>query len=174
MSDTGCIINVPEPGKTEVLFYLSPFSFMLCRKIIDCRYAGETGRLMQLAGATDLLTDNFKSCYNQSAGREESIVLEVINYIRNNLSEEHSLAKLAHMAGMSHTKLNRLFRIKMGLSVFEFIRQEKVHRAEHYLRTTDMTITEIAYCTGFCSSSHFSESFRREKGLSPKLYRKSV
>ncbi|WP_461874040.1 helix-turn-helix domain-containing protein [Fusicatenibacter sp.] len=39
------------------------------------------------------------------------------------------------------------------------------------LRNTDMTITEIAYETGFTSQSYYYQRFRKVKGISPVKYR---
>lgn len=172
MADTGYTLKIPLIGKITSA-PLSSLSPMLCRKIIGCRYKGKTGCMVQLAGATDLIMDNFAD-ESPNSDREKMTVLEVITYIKHHLNEELTLSSLAHIAGMSHTKLNKLFRGETGHSVFEFIRREKLKIAENHLRNTDMSITEIAYSAGFCSSSHFSESFRKEKGISPKLYRKTI
>lgn len=169
MNDLGAYIEYSAPERGFVSRVMTPYSDMLSRRLLKQECRGETGRILQIAGATDLLSVSFLTKDKDCTG--DRVVMELADYIRNSLDTEHSLQDLSKAAGMSHTKLNRLFRDKTGLSVFEFIRREKMSQAERYLRDTDMSITEIAYCTGFCSSSHFSDSFRREKGISPRHFR---
>lgn len=144
---------------------------LLCRKITDVSYTGVTGDILAKAGAVELLLVSFFRERQKGAPRDVVLLKEIADHITANLDQEHDLAVLSRMAGMSHTKLNRLFRQHWGTSVFEFIRREKLARAEDYLKNTNMSITEIAYCTGYCSSSHFCSSFRREKGVSPSCFR---
>lgn len=56
-------------------------------------------------------------------------------------------------------------------SLLEQIRQE---RAEHYLRTTDLSLHEIAFLLGYSEQSPFQNAFRRWTGESPGCFRKNA
>lgn len=174
LSDTGCKLLAADEGSGSVT--ISPYTFVVGKNLTQLQHRGNTGRICMLAAATDLLASSFliSSVGNPPSKSTESIVIELASYIRKNIGQEQSLADLSRMAGMSHTRLNRLFREIFGKSVFGFIRKEQIIQAEHYLKNTDMSITEIAYCTGFCSPSHFCARFRQKKGISPKDFRSTA
>ena len=50
--------------------------------------------------------------------------------------------------------------------------REHIEQAAKLLRQTNMSITEVAYCCGFSSSSYFSENFLKQKGITPSMFRK--
>lgn len=70
-----------------------------------------------------------------------------------------SFSELAAMTAMNRTKLNQLFKAVHGC-----IRREKLCHTGHCLHHSDMSITEIAHATDFCSSSHFSHFIRKCTG----------
>jgi len=165
LKDTDSPFRIANKGISSAS--LSPYDTEIVRDIVLKKYRGETGKMFMMSKAVELLANTFLGM----GDRSESIVLDVASQIRENLSSEHNLEGIAKMAGMSHTKLNLLFKKKFGLTVFEFIRREKITIAENLLKNSNMTVTEIAHNTGFCSSSHFCNSFRKERGISPKDFR---
>ena len=50
----------------------------------------------------------------------------------------------------------------------------RLEKGMELLKSTSLTVTEIAGACGFNSASYFTELFTRQKGVSPKAYRKSV
>ena len=50
--------------------------------------------------------------------------------------------------------------------------QQRIDRAKHLLRSSDLPISEICTTVGFESIGSFSSLFRRISGLSPSAYRK--
>ena len=46
------------------------------------------------------------------------------------------------------------------------------HEDVERLKSTDMTVTEIAGCCGFSGASYFTEQFTKHKGMSPTAFRK--
>ena len=84
-----------------------------------------------------------------------------------------SLRALAKEAGMSHTQLNKGFRMVFGCTVFEYLRKERLAHARMLMEENHGDLTWIAYESGFCSSSHFAASFLKEYGIRPSDYRKS-
>lgn len=91
-----------------------------------------------------------------------------------NLSYPPSLRKLAGQVGMSHTRLNKGFKMVFGCTVFEYLRKERLSYARMLIEKNLDDLTRIAYESGFCSSSHFAASFLKEYGIRPSEYRKSL
>jgi AraC-like DNA-binding protein len=82
------------------------------------------------------------------------------------LENPPALGQLAREAGMSHPKLNRCFRELYGMTVFEYLRNERLNRAREML-DHGLNVTETAYAVGYDSISHFSKAFKSRFGASP-------
>ena len=62
----------------------------------------------------------------------------------------------------------------MGHTPNDYLNSFRLEKSMELLRTTDMTATEIAFHCGFNSASYFAEIFKKQKGCSPKEYRKKI
>ncbi|MDB5118941.1 MAG: hypothetical protein JWN56_159 [Sphingobacteriales bacterium] len=60
------------------------------------------------------------------------------------------------------------------LSFGEYIRKLRIEKALSYLKTSNYSLSEIAYLTGFSDQSHFNRIFKKNMGMKPSEYRKSV
>ncbi|WP_080803274.1 helix-turn-helix domain-containing protein [Agrobacterium tumefaciens] len=109
--------------------------------------------------------------YVQKGGLAAVSINRVIQKIEDELTEGVSLGQLAQVAGLSVPHFCRAFKQSFGCPPYEFIIRRRIERAKEYLRGSDMTITDIALSCGFSSSSHFSNTFRREAAISPLEYR---
>ncbi|TXK49251.1 helix-turn-helix domain-containing protein [Pontibacter qinzhouensis] len=61
-----------------------------------------------------------------------------------------------------------------NMSYGEYIRKLRIEKALHLLQTTDHSLSEIAYLTGFSDQSHFTRIFKKFIGQSPSEYKKSL
>lgn len=61
-----------------------------------------------------------------------------------------------------------------NLSFGEYIRKHRIEKALELLQTTDYSLTEIAYLTGFSDQSHFTRIFKKQTGISPSEHRKNL
>ena len=95
----------------------------------------------------------------------------VLEYISAELQEDLSLAVLAEIAGMNLYYFSRLFKQSTGLSPHRYVLEQRIRRAQHFLRTSDMTILEASVRTGFADQGHFTKAFRRFVGVTPTVYR---
>jgi AraC-like DNA-binding protein len=81
-------------------------------------------------------------------------------------------AQAAQYVNMSRSHYSRQFRAVMGKSFCEYVNILRINAAERLLLTGNDSVTEIALACGFATSSHFIESFKRQKGSTPGKYRK--
>jgi transcriptional regulator GlxA family with amidase domain len=89
-------------------------------------------------------------------------------FIEANLGERFSLDELAASAGISRFHFARLFRSTMGHSPMEYLMRLRVERSTCLLARGETSICEIAASLGFCDQSHFTRTFRRMRGTSPR------
>lgn len=99
-----------------------------------------------------------------------AIIKKLTEQIRENSTvKTHQAAK---MCGMSDGHFSRIFKSVTGATFTQYIKSVKIDRAERLLKCSDMSVTEIAQSLEYATTSHFIEDFRKEKGISPKQYRK--
>jgi transcriptional regulator GlxA family with amidase domain len=75
--------------------------------------------------------------------------------------------KLVAISGFSPSTLNRAFRRAVGLPPSAYHLRLRIRKAADMLRTTDMSVTEIAGRTGFDDANYFARVFRKTMGISP-------
>ena len=95
-----------------------------------------------------------------------------ITQLEKRLHEPVKLNNLASQAGMSPRSFIRAFRAATGQSPIAYLIQLRINRAAALLRTTNQTITEIAFQAGFNDSNYFSRQFVKLLGCSPRQYRR--
>ncbi|MCQ9637635.1 AraC family transcriptional regulator [Chryseobacterium sp. WG23] len=77
---------------------------------------------------------------------------------------------LAAEAGMSATKLKRLFRQIFGNSIFNYYQEFRMKEAALLLKEKKYSVSEVGYKLGFSNLSHFSKVFKEHIGMNPKQY----
>jgi YesN/AraC family two-component response regulator len=106
-----------------------------------------------------------------SVMKYSSAVRKAILVIESDISSEISVSELAKSQGLSLGYFSTLFKKETGKSVSDFIREKRMKRASHLLRTTDLQIQTVAEKCGILDLRYFSKLFKREYGVPPKQYR---
>ena len=96
---------------------------------------------------------------------------QMLEYIRTHYQERITLNEIASAGGVCRTRCCQIFRQYLGRTPNEYLNSFRLERGMELLKSTDMTITEIAGTCGFSSASYFTEMFTKQKGCSPKAYR---
>lgn len=104
-------------------------------------------------------------------GLPQRQLLQVLEYINENLSSDIKLADLAVIVGMSQFHFSHLFKQAMGIAPYQYLLQQRVERAKQLLKQSDALVVDIALECGFNSHSHLSKQFRQFVGMTPTAYR---
>jgi AraC-like DNA-binding protein/mannose-6-phosphate isomerase-like protein (cupin superfamily) len=94
-----------------------------------------------------------------------------IAYMKENLEKKIVLEDIANYVNYSTSRLIALFKENTSYSPMEYYNQLKIQKACSYLQFSDLEIKEIAFRLGFHDQFHFSNSFKKEMGMSPKKFR---
>ncbi len=100
-------------------------------------------------------------------------VLRSISYIRNNLSAELTLERLALEAHVSKHHFCRLFKRHLKMTPMEYISYLRIQRAKELLLREDLNITMVALEVGYNDASTFIRHFKKVTNLTPSDYKKS-
>ena len=92
-------------------------------------------------------------------------------YIEENLGNDFDIANLCSELSIGRTKLYELFKKETNMGVSEYLRRRRVHRAKKLLKTTDLSIAQIASMVGFTDYNYFSRVYKKVYGKSPRSYR---
>jgi AraC family transcriptional regulator len=96
------------------------------------------------------------------------------DYIEAHLAQNISLQDLAALVGLSEYHFARMFKHSCGLSPHRYVSERRVALAKRLLQLADLSLSEIAYQSGFSSQAHFSARFKQLTGYSPKAYREAL
>lgn len=104
---------------------------------------------------------------------DPSRLARLMEWVRNNLRERHSLKSLAEQALLSQRTLQRQFVEATGLSPIDWLIRERVAYARELLETTDRPLYWVAERAGFGSQESFRRHFHSQVQQSPTAYRTS-
>lgn len=85
--------------------------------------------------------------------------------------EEWPVRRLSRVSGVSEAHFARSFKEAFGVPPHRYLLTRRIERAAALLRDTDLSITEIAFQTGWESLGTFSRTFRDITGVSPSELR---
>ena len=100
-------------------------------------------------------------------------IYKAILYITSNFKSHISLEDISREAGLSKNYFSNIFNREMGISVSTYICNVRLEFAKNLLVSTDMTVTEICFESGFNSIAAFSKEYKKKYGFSPKESRKT-
>ena len=103
----------------------------------------------------------------------QQLVRKAMAYIHGQYSRPLTREEIADHIGISADYLTDCFRQELGVTPSTYIRRYRIRQACDLLRTTDQTITQIALTVGFSDGAHFTRTFQREIGTTPRAYRDS-
>ena len=104
-------------------------------------------------------------------GLSAGAMRRVREYVEVHLGESIDLSMLAAVAGLSVHHFARQFKQSIGVTPHHYLTQKRVERAQEMLAQTDLSLSEIAYATGFSDQSHLARHFRHMLGTTPREFR---
>ena len=118
----------------------------------------------------DFSVDYLKSL-QISAEPGVSQIDQVINFIQKNIHQNVTRTEIAHQVYMNPEYLSRLFKKVKGISLSDYIVQEKLKIAISLLEGTNLPVSVIATNIGYTNFSYFTQVFKKVYGISPSEYR---
>ncbi|WP_395373609.1 helix-turn-helix domain-containing protein [Marinicella sp. W31] len=97
---------------------------------------------------------------------------ETLDWANRNISKRIHVDDLAQKANMSRRTFDRKFRSSLNMSPKDWLIQQRLKQAQHFLETTSNSIETIASQSGFDNALTLRHHFRQRLGTSPSEYRK--
>ncbi len=118
------------------------------------------------------------SCADIKPPHREQGALEAVAAVHKLLTEDparrYTIDELARISLLNTSTLKKLFRDAYGKPPAAYMKEYRIRRAAELLRSTDMTVAEVAASVGYMSQSRFSEAFLDIIGELPTEHRKNA
>ncbi|RNC82988.1 MAG: helix-turn-helix domain-containing protein [Phycisphaera sp.] len=146
----------------------------LCLHIVRCDYGAEKADVV----ARRLVVAPLRGG-DQPQRDAESLVpackdqrlSDFLRHMKENLATQYTSQEAAQELSMSLRSFHRKFQLHTGVSYGKWISEQRLERAMHLLRETDLAVEQIADACGFASSGSLRRLFREHSKGSPKAYR---
>ena len=106
--------------------------------------------------------------------QENQRLQTILDYIHTHYEETFTVRDVAAQAALSASECCRFFKKMTGETIFSYVQMFRLSKGIEQLRSTDASVSEIAYNIGFGSSSYFIEVFRKYMHTTPLRYRKHI
>ena len=172
------IVQLHEPKQTLAPDAARHLATKMCEIIgylhSDHIYKGEVLRMLYSIFLLDLQNAQQRAIvHRQTPQRVEEIFIGFIRLLPDNFIEHHDIPFYASRLCISPVYLSRVVRQVSGRTVIDYINHMLMVEASFLLRTSNLSIAQIADRLHFADIPSFSKFFSRMKGLSPREYRES-
>jgi signal transduction histidine kinase/AraC-like DNA-binding protein/ligand-binding sensor domain-containing protein len=111
---------------------------------------------------------NGKTMYQE----DEHLLQEIVLFIERNIDDESlNFNSIADFIGISKANLYRKLKELTDKTPSEFVKAIRLEYASKLLKTTNLTVSEIIFKSGFANKSYFYREFAQQFGISPLEYR---
>ena len=148
----------------ELAYNLSDYYINLGDEAKTIDEVQRINKQMGLDFATQMKRLTTKQVYSKQATK-------CIEYIFNNLHSRLTLSEIAQQMNLSESYLSRTFHKEVGVTISEYIQNQRIEAAKNMLKFSEYQSQEISDYLCFSSHSHFISVFKKKTGLTPAKYR---
>ncbi len=104
-------------------------------------------------------------------GHSRSSAYAALKLINDGFRDDITLVSVAERLSVSPQHLSALFKESFGVNFSKYLSDLRLRYAKGLIESTDESVTDICFESGYSNFSHFSRSFKRAFGASPREYR---
>lgn len=128
--------------------------------------------------ATSELGQLIEKALNRQNGAKKGSkpdINDILLYIQAHyLDYDFSVKQVAEYANMSLSAFSQYFKAQRGMTVIDYVLNQRIDVAKEKLANTDMLISEIVFAIGYVSVPSFVNKFKRITGMTPGEYREQA
>jgi len=112
------------------------------------------------------------SLYEQEVTERDLHAEQLKQFVESRFCDpEFSIALLAETYHLNLPRMSNLFKSEMGIGFVDYVWKKRLEKALELLRTTNLSVEEIARSVGYLATTSFSRKFKQEMGMTPSQYR---
>jgi two-component system, response regulator YesN len=117
-----------------------------------------------------------KECFNlmKTLREGQTVVESVREYIKKNYARPLTLSESSTLFHVTPSYLSTRFKQETGIGFIEYLNRIRVRQACTLLATTDLTVKEISYRTGYENPNYLSRVFKKQMNITLSEYRKNI
>ncbi|HCE6543731.1 TPA: helix-turn-helix domain-containing protein [Pseudomonas aeruginosa] len=108
-----------------------------------------------------------------AASTQDAQINKLLDYLRINLAEPHRIDDLAQRTAMSRRTFTRHFSKATGMTLVDWLVNERLQRSRELLETTSLSVERIAELVGFQTPTSLREHFKKRFQISPRDWRRT-
>lgn len=129
----------------------------------------------KLSGYLTNVLDGFLSApENKKSFLHTVTIADSVAYINEHFHEPISLDELAAKAGLSQFHFTRIFTKETGFTPHQYLINTRISAARFMLKSSETSVKDIAFSTGFNSESSFCSTFKKWEKKTPSQYRDEI
>lgn len=153
----------------------SPRLLELSRYLLEHPYGGQLGQLFLESNTLSLVIEVAEQLKQERkmvaliGRRHYDRVMEARDILDTNLIDPPKTLELARRVGVNLTTLQANFKTVLGVTIFGYVRTQRLMMARVLLRDHNLAVAEAGYRVGFASPAAFTAAYRRYFGHPPGL-----
>lgn len=173
MENQACFVHLIHPEDSGYQEIRSLFSqiFDSHRKKADYFYMELKGLFYQFF--FQMLTHNYIVTETPKDRKNLAAIKDAIRYMNEHYQEEINISDLAALSFYNENYFMRLFKEYTGKTLTRYLTELRIEKSRYLLLHTNLSITDIAFETGFNSASYFIRKFQELNGETPQKLRKN-
>jgi AraC-like DNA-binding protein len=156
-------------------------AILMCTQLLNSYFNKKCGFELSVKGYIfQLLSEifsNYKTDIDENYSNEQEhlkLIRIVMDYINKHSHEKIMINELANVIQMSSGHFNRFFKSIVKMTPVTYINMVRINKACELIKNTNKTLTEIALDVGFNNQSYFIRTFKKQKGVLPKVFKNSL
>lgn len=169
------VFHSKELWQKQVVSILSDLNRLVVDK--DSLYFYEYTVLIKLVSIWLTIISNIEmptyKCPKSNIFKQERM-RTFLSFINQHFEEDISLEDIARSANVSKTECIRCFKSVLQNTPYEYLLNYRLTKSIELLKSTDYSITKIAYMNGFKHTSHYIKYFKKKMKMTPLEYRRAL
>lgn len=116
----------------------------------------------------------FRPDASRKKGQIDSRIQMVADYVVLHPKEKYTPQNMAEMAELSKQRFSSLFKLNMGKTPMEYVKEVRLTRAARTLLVSNANVNDVAYDSGYEDANYFIREFKAAFGFTPNQYRKAA
>lgn len=118
--------------------------------------------------------ENSGYLHNEDNLHPDEDIMQAQSWLRDHCHQNINIADVAKHLGMSIRSFNRRFKNATSKTPIKYLQDIRINQATELMKTSNLSISEVAYRCGYTDLAYFTALFKRKLGTTPSQYRTTV
>lgn len=162
------ICNLSDPPISSIILDAEKGGFELGRKIQEALKENDQKPFSICINPLGIELRKSTENYNV----KDKYILEIVKYLQKHFDSAIKIDELTSLVPLSRRSIEGKFKNEMGISLYRFILNLRIEHFTFLLTTTNLSLSDIIFKSGFNDYSNVFRLFKKTKGCTPVEYRK--